>query len=152
MNYNSGCSNLLSAIIQRVSGMKTIDFAYKHLFTPLGITEVVWHEKQGISLGANGLKMTASDMLRLGSLYLQQGLWNGEQLVPAQWVLESTKPRFLTYSEIGHYGYHWWVSELEREGKKVPYYFAMGLFGQFIIVYPSLKLWLFLLVKTMATL
>ena len=137
MVYNSGCSHLLSAIIQTVSGVKTIDFAYKHLFVPLGIKDVIWHEKQGINLGANGLRMTASDMLTLGSLCLQQGEWNGEQLVPGEWIIESTKPRILSYPEIGHYGYHWWFSELEHEGKTVPYYFAMGLFGQFIIVVPE---------------
>ena len=139
MVYNSGCSHLLGAIIQKVSGMKTIEFAQKHLFTPLEIKDVVWYEKQGINLGANGLKMTPSDMLRLGTLYLQRGKWNGRQLVPEAWIDESTKPRFLTYPDIGQYGYHWWVSELERDDKAVPYYFAMGLFGQFTIVVPELE-------------
>ena len=138
MTYNSGCSNLLSAIIQSVSGMKIIDFAYKHLFMPLGIKDILWHEKQGINLGANGLRMKPADLLRLGNLYLRRGEYGGTQIVPREWVDESTQPAFFTYPDIGHYGYHWWVSDLELEGEeKTPYYFAMGLFGQFIIVVPK---------------
>ena len=133
MNYSSGCSHLLGAIIQTVSGKKLIDFAYEHLFAPLGIKDIVWHEKQGVNLGANGLKMTPADMLKLGSLCLQRGNWNGEQLVPQEWIIESTKPHFQTYPEIGAYGYSWWVSNVGQTN----YYFAMGLFGQFIIVVPE---------------
>jgi CubicO group peptidase (beta-lactamase class C family) len=137
MNYNSGSSNLLCAIIQKVSGMKTIDFANRYLFKPMGIEDYIWHEKQGINLGANGLRMKASDMLKLGALYLQEGQWNGIQLIPKEWVTESTKPRFITYPDIGHYGYHWWISDFKGEdNQKVSFYFALGLFGQFIIVVP----------------
>jgi len=138
MNYNSGSSNLLSAIIQKVSGMKTIDFAYKHLFRPMGIEDITWHEKQGISLGANGLKLKPIDMLNLGCLYLQGGQWNGVQLIPNEWIVESTQPRFITYPQIGHYGYHWWISDFTQgNGHKIPFYFALGLFGQFIIIVPD---------------
>lgn len=141
MNYNSGCSNLLSAIIAKVSGIKTLDFAYKYLFNPLGIKDVVWNEKQGISLGANGLKMKAEDLLKLGTLYLNEGKFRDNQLISKKWVETSTTPRFLTYPHIGHYAYHWWTSEFESEKEeKTSYYFAMGLFGQFIIVVPSFNL------------
>ena len=141
MNYNSGSSNLLSAIIQKVSGMKTVDFAYKHLFSPLGINEVQWHEKQGISLGANGLKMKPLDLLKLGQLYLHDGCWNGRQIVQKEWVLESTQPRFITYPGIGYYGYQWWTSDFVCEsGSKVLFYFALGLFGQFIIIVPKYEM------------
>lgn len=141
MNYNSGSSNLLSAIIQKVSGMKTIDFAYKYLFEPMGIENVVWHEKQGICLGANGLKLKPVDMLKLGSLYLHEGYWNGVQIIPKEWVAESTKPRFISYPQIGHYGYHWWCSDFKAENeKKIPFYFALGLFGQLIIIVPAFEM------------
>jgi len=141
MNYNSGSSNLLSAIIQKATGMKTFDFAYKYLFSPLGIEEVQWHEKQGISLGANGLKMKPLDLLKLGQLYLQDGCWNGVQIIQKEWVWESTQPRFITYPGIGHYGYQWWVSDFACEGeRKVSFYFALGLFGQFIIIVPKYEM------------
>jgi CubicO group peptidase (beta-lactamase class C family) len=72
MNYNSGCSHLLSAIVQKVSGMRTEDFARKYLFGPLGIEEFHWHAKQNVNLGANGLKMSPQDMLMFGYLYLRE--------------------------------------------------------------------------------
>jgi CubicO group peptidase (beta-lactamase class C family) len=141
MNYNSGNSNLLSAIIQKVSSMKTVDFAHTHLFNPIGIKDVQWHEKQGICLGANGLKLKPTDMLKLGSLYLREGQWGSAQIVPKDWVVESTQSRFITYPSIGHYGYHWWSSEFMIEDTKpIFYYFALGLFGQFIIVVPAFKM------------
>lgn len=138
MIYNSGCSNLLSAIIQIVSGMKTIDFAYSHLFSPLGVQDIVWHEKQGINLGANGLKMKPGDMLALGRLYLNDGLHENKQIIAKDWITESILARFETYRTIGHYGYHWWVSNLKSDNSDpVAFYFAMGLFGQFIVVVPA---------------
>ncbi len=138
MNYNSGCSNLLSYIIQTVSGMKLSEYASANLFTPLGINDYIWHEKQGISLGANGLKMKAADMLKLGGLYLHNGKLNNRSIIPENWIEESTKPRFLTYIDIGSYGYHWWTSSLKtKENEEVHYYFALGLFGQYIIVIPQ---------------
>lgn len=141
MNYNSGSSNLLSAIIQIVSGMKTVDFAYKHLFTPLDIKDLQWLEKQGINLGANGLKMKPADLLKLGCLYLQEGSWNETQVVPKEWVRESIKPRFVTYPHIGYYGYQWWLSDFTLENtNKTQFYFALGLFGQFIIIVPSYEM------------
>ena len=138
MNYNSGCSHLLSAVIQMVSGQKLIDFAQKHLFKPLGITECTWYEKQKVNLGANGLNMKMEDMLKFGFLYLNNGTIDGNEIIPAGWVAESTKPRLMTYPDIGAYAMHWWTSQLQEGTKEaVPYYFAMGLFGQFIIVVPK---------------
>ena len=138
MNYNSGCSNLLSYIIQSVSGMKLSEYASANLFTPLGINDYIWHEKQGISLGANGLKMKVADMVKLGCLCLHSGKLNNTVIITANWMEESTKPCFLTYEGIGSYGYHWWTSTLNtKENNEVHYYFAMGLFGQYIIVIPQ---------------
>lgn len=141
MNYNSGCSNLLSAIIGQATGMKTVEFACQRLFEPLHIKDFVWHAKQNISLGANGLRLTASDLLKLGHLYLNKGTMNETRLISSDWIFESTKPRFMTYMDIGHYGYHWWTAVLSmRDNREIPYYFAMGLFGQFIIVVPDEQL------------
>ncbi|EMS73813.1 serine hydrolase domain-containing protein [Ruminiclostridium cellobioparum] len=138
MNYNSGCSHLLSAIIQRVSGTTTSKFAEEHLFTPLGIKDAHWLSKQNINLGANGLSMKIQDMLKFGYLYLKKGTIKGIEIVPQNWITESTIPRFLTYPVIGHYGYQWWVSSISaKEDKEVQFYFAMGLFGQFIIIVPE---------------
>ena len=138
MNYNSGCSHLLSAIIQQVSGTAARDFAEEYLFAPLGIKDFVWRSKQHITLGANGLDMKLHDLLKFGYLYLKRGTIDGKDIIPERWITESTLPRFLTYPNIGRYGYHWWVSSIGGdEAPEIPFYFALGLFGQFIIIVPQ---------------
>jgi CubicO group peptidase (beta-lactamase class C family) len=118
--------------------MPTDRFAEEHLFTPLGIKDAHWLSKQNICLGANGLRMKAADMLKFGYLYLKKGTVDGREIIPVSWIKESTVPRYLTYPVIGHYGYQWWVSGIPVSGdKEIPFYFAMGLFGQFIIVVPD---------------
>ena len=140
MNYNSGCSHLLSAIVQKVSGMSAHQFAQEVLLGPLGITETLWHEKQGVSLGADGLRLTAGDMLKFGELFLNAGRWGSHQILSDQWVHKSTRAHYLTYEDIGHYGYHWWASSQELAMAGVSFYFALGFGGQYIIVVPALKL------------
>jgi CubicO group peptidase (beta-lactamase class C family) len=84
------------------------------------------------------LSMRLRDMLKFGYLYLKKGTLGGREIVPESWVAASAVPRFLTYPKIGHYGYHWWVSGFAAEdNKEIPFCFAMGLFGQFIIVVPD---------------
>ncbi|WP_255298304.1 serine hydrolase domain-containing protein [Brevibacillus dissolubilis] len=145
MNYNSGCSHLLSAILQKSTGMTAAAYAKKHLFAPLGISEVHWYQdSKGISNGGDGLVMTAEAMARFGTLYLNGGKWQGQQIVPGDWVRESTQARFFTYERIGHYGYHWWVNWIDPAREDVSeenrYYFALGFGGQYIIVVPRAQM------------
>ena len=138
MNYNSGCSHLLSAIIQQATGVKAAEIANQYLFKPLGITETRWYEMQGINLGADGLDLKLIDMVKFGYLYLHKGYLFKKEIIPEEWVAESTVPRFLTYNDIGSYSYHWWSSSARNdEGIEIPYYFAMGFGGQYIIVVPT---------------
>jgi CubicO group peptidase (beta-lactamase class C family) len=140
MNYNSGCSHLLSDILQQVSGMSTHEFAKEYLFKPLGITQSTWHSRQGVSLGADGLKITSEDMLKIGKLFLHVGKFNNKRIISTDWIDESVTPRYLTYKNIGHYGYHWWASSYKTETTDISYYFALGYGGQYIIVVPKFDL------------
>jgi CubicO group peptidase (beta-lactamase class C family) len=144
MNYNTGATHLLTAIVQRVTGMKAAAFAERHLFKPLGITEYRWHEDaQGINNGGSGMALTPMDMAKFGYLYLQLGRWGEKQLVPAEWVRSSTAPRYMTYEGIGHYGQHWWVDAIDPSRPLTPenrYHFALGFGGQYIIVVPAADL------------
>ena len=91
--YCSGCSFLLSAIVQTSSGMNTADFAHKKLFSPLGIDDVRWEAlSNGIPNGGWGLYLTPRDMAKFGYLYLNEGFWNGQQVIPAAWVSASVEP------------------------------------------------------------
>ncbi len=79
--YCSGCSHLLSAIIQQRTGMNTRDFAQQALFDPLGIRMATWeHDVQGIPIGGWGLQLTPRDMAKLGYLYLHNGCGTGSRL------------------------------------------------------------------------
>jgi len=128
MNYNSGCSHVLTAILQKVSRMKAARFAVQYLFRPQGIGEYHFYEdNKGINRGADGLCLTTEGMARFGSLYLHRG----KSVVPPEWVAESTRGRYLTYENIGQYGSHWWAR------KEQGYFFALGFGGQYIIVVPD---------------
>jgi hypothetical protein len=136
MNYNSGCSHLLSAIIQKTSGKTTHDFAKKYLFEPLGINETFWYEKQGVNLGSDGLRIFSKDLIKIGNVYIN----NGENILSEKWIQESTKSRYLTYENIGYYGYHWWSNKIKKENKEIKYYFALGYGGQFLFIIPEIKM------------
>ncbi len=132
-NYCSGCSHLLSAILQETTGQKTFDYAQAHLFGPLGITHFTWQrDRQGIALGGWGLQMTPRDMAKFGYLYLHGGAWDGQQLVPAEWVRRSTARHVETDSTLAlGYGYQWW------RDPAVDAYMARGRGGQLIYVAPG---------------
>lgn len=133
-NYNTGAAHLLSAIIQETTGVTALAFAEEHLFGPLGISEVNWlADPQGRSYGGTHLLMAPYDMAKLGYLYLNEGQWDGQQIVPAAWVDVST----MSYSSTplgGDYGYLWWVMPWGG------YYTAMGAHGQYIVVSPELDM------------
>jgi CubicO group peptidase (beta-lactamase class C family) len=133
-NYSSGGSHLLSAIVQEATGMRTISFARENLFGSLGCSHVDWlSDPQGIALGAGGVRLTARDMARFGQLYLQGGLWGGEQIVPAEWVTASIAPQVSAHGAASHYGYQWWVRDSGI-------YAAHGYRGHRIFVVPHLDM------------
>lgn len=140
MNYNTGATHLLTAILQQASGMKASAFAEKHLFNRLKIEEYRWYEDpQGVNNGGCGLCLRVSDLPKIGYLYLNKGMWNDERIVSERWVEESTTPLFLTYN-IGHYARHWWTNHIDQNepwSEENRYYFAMGYGGQYIIIIPS---------------
>lgn len=138
MNYNSGCSHVLTAILQKSTGMKAADFASTFLFKPLEITNFDWVEdSKGINRGADGLRLTPKDMAKIGLLYLNEGTWKSKNVVSAEWVKTSTQPSYLTYEYIGYYANHWWVKHSEKD---IPMFFALGYGGQFICIIPKLRM------------
>lgn len=128
--YCNGVSYLLSVIIQRATNMRTLDFARKYLFGPLGITDVKWRTNtQGVDIGFMGMRLTPHDMAKIGWLYLNKGSWDGRQIISAKWIEASTKEHISGTLASG-YGYQWWIDSSE-------YYLAAGYGGQFIFVVPE---------------
>ena len=128
--YCNGVSYLLSVIIQQSTDMKTLEFANKNLFGPLGITDVGWKTSpQGIDIGWGEMWLKAHDMAKIGLLYLNKGRWGNQQVVPAAWVAQSTRGR-IDATLFDQYGYQWWVDS-------AGFYMAVGYRGQFIFVVPD---------------
>jgi CubicO group peptidase (beta-lactamase class C family) len=133
-HYNSGNSQLASAIIGRATAMPTRDFAAKHLLGPLGIQDFRWRlDPQGVAIGGWGLYLHPADMARFGYLYLNHGEWNGTQVVPRAWadkVFNAKVPMFPTGGWV--YADGWWT--LPQRGA----YLAVGFNRQLILVMPQL--------------
>ncbi len=140
--YNTGATYMLSAIVQKVSGMKVVDYLKPRLFDPLGIENYDWEtNSQGINVGGYGLRVTTEDITKLGLLYLQKGKWNGKQLLPEKWAVEATtahidntpavprRPKEVDDWSQG-YGYQFW--RCTHGG-----YRGDGAFGQFCLVLPD---------------
>jgi CubicO group peptidase (beta-lactamase class C family) len=137
-NYNSGACHILSALIQRLTGMTALEFAQQRLFSSLGIHHVSWQfDPIGISFGFAGLSLTARDVAKLGLLYAAHGLWNETRILMPDYIHTSTT----TWSSGGFpedadYGYHWWVLPSASH----PAFFAAGYGGQYLWIVPNLEL------------
>ena len=146
-SYNSMATYMLSAILQKVTGEKLVDYLYPRLFRPLGITGVTWSESpQGINIGGWGLSVKTEDMAKLGQFILQKGRWNDAQLLPEAWIVEATTSHIASLPSgttrenltmkpedsdwLQGYGYKIW--RCRHNGFR-----ADGANGQFIIMLPD---------------
>jgi CubicO group peptidase (beta-lactamase class C family) len=138
MEYSTGSSHLLSAILTRVAGTSTWQFAQDALARPLGMSLARWpQDPQGIYFGGNEMLLTPKQMLAIGELYLKRGDVNGRQIVPASWVDQSCVPRTTSaYDSDRRYGYGWWIQDFDG-GTAC---FAWGYGGQYIFVFRELDL------------
>jgi CubicO group peptidase (beta-lactamase class C family) len=145
--YNSMATYVLSAIVQKVTGEKVIDYLYPRLFRPLGIVGATWQESpQGINTGGWGLYLKTEDLAKMGQLFLQKGEWNGHQLLPVEWIeaassaqveslpagvrRENLKVKPKDSDWLQGYGYQMWRCRHNA-------YRADGAAGQYIIVMPD---------------
>ncbi|MGC4044094.1 MAG: serine hydrolase [Armatimonas sp.] len=135
--YNTGATYMLSAILQTVTGQTVLDYLRPRLFGPLGIQNPTWETcPKGRNAGGFGLSITTEDIAKFGQLYLQKGMWDGKQLVPAAWVADATQQHISngdpkTPSDWAQgYGYQFWRCRHDA-------YRGDGAFGQFCVVLPE---------------
>ena len=130
-HYNTGASHLLSAIVQQTTGMTTLEFGIENLFDPLGIDPVYWsRDVAGWYKGGFDLRMSTLNAAKFGYLFLNNGTWDGEQIVSEEWVNASTTT-ITRLNDLQGYSKQWWT--LPDYG----IYFAAGLYGQYIFVVPE---------------
>jgi CubicO group peptidase (beta-lactamase class C family) len=129
--YCSGVMHLLSAIISQATGSSALEFARRELFQPLGIEDVIWpSDPQGVSRGWGDLHLRPRDMAKIGYLWLNQGRWEGRQIVPREWMQAATQAHSHPNFGSGEYGYGFWV----YPNRNPPEYEALGRGGQRISV------------------
>lgn len=157
--YSDAGSHLLAAILVEATGQPVLEYARARLFDPLGIpsepafepvlsedtdadkaltqyyeSDFAWPvDPRGVHEGAGGLRLRPVDLATIGLLYLQDGRWDGEQVVPVDWVDESTTRQVEVPARTEDYGYQWWVTEVDDDAA----YLARGFGGQLIAVVPD---------------
>lgn len=125
--YTSAASYMLSAIVTKTTGQTLRDYMEPRFFKPLGIVDPQWDLSPGdINPGGNGLTWKLSDALKMGALHLNGGQWNGQQVLPAEWVRTATRDHV-----PDQYGYQWWINP------ELGAYSANGMFGQYVYVFPE---------------
>lgn len=155
--YSNGTSHLLSAILTEATGTSALEYARSRLFDPLGIDTrpalvrarrslsreeafaaydragFSWPvDPQGVSTGWWGLRLRPRDMVRIGQLFLSGGRWEGEQLVPADWVEQATREQ-VPADPMDGYGFQWWTHPTDGDHS----FQAIGYGGQQIVVVPD---------------
>jgi len=134
--YNTGATYILSAIVQKTTGQKLVDYLQPRLFEPLGIENPTWEESpQGINTGGFGLNIRTEDIARFGQLYLQKGMWEGKRILSEAWVEEATAFHISNGDDPKNdwaqgYGYQFWRCKNNA-------YRGDGAFGQYCIVMPE---------------
>ena len=141
-NYNTGTSTLFSVIVEEATGEKFDDFANTHLLSKIDINDFEWfyltddYAATGGSFG--GIRLRSRDMAKLGLLYLNDGEWNNETVIPKSWVEESLSAHIHIPTQTGifNYGYQWWRNEQvkDKDGGYIQVPYGVGLGGQYIFL------------------
>jgi CubicO group peptidase (beta-lactamase class C family) len=142
--YSCGDVNLLGEIIKRATGMRMDVYAESLLFEPLGINNVEWSFIQSEIIQASGSHyMTPRDLAKFGYLFLDEGRWRDQQVIPAKWV-EKTMKEYISYDIPGwneaygsRYGYQWWLRKFTTDGTTVDVVLRSGWGCQKIILFPD---------------
>jgi CubicO group peptidase (beta-lactamase class C family) len=147
--YFGGHQILLGGIIENATQMNLDEFSAKYLFEPLGTDTFDWwiRYESGVIEAAGGIKMTPRDMMKVGVLYINKGVWNGKRVISEQWVEKSIKPFAgnkgidvpgTDKKDVG-YAYSWWTKTFSDSDKEIQMFYAAGWGGQNIFIFPELN-------------
>jgi len=143
--YSNLTAHMLAIILTRAANISLLSFSQTHLFDPLDIEPAFWPtDSLGYHYGSGDIELTPREMAKFGLLYLNNGIVNGSQIIPSEWITESLTPysynvyngKILTNFDLLDYGYMWWFS---RAGN-IQVHFAWGHGGQMILLIPDLNM------------
>ncbi|MEE9442083.1 MAG: serine hydrolase [candidate division Zixibacteria bacterium] len=135
--YSTGLSGLMAVILENSTGQQVDDYAREKIFRHIGIDTCVWRmSPRGIPMTGSGLKLRPRDMAKFGWLYSQNGVWDGDTIVPSWWV-QASHQIHSTSPNGREYGYQWWLVQF-TDDQGNPFYmpYALGYGGQHIFVPP----------------
>jgi CubicO group peptidase (beta-lactamase class C family) len=147
-HYNNWDFNVLGAVFEKLTGKTIFNALAEDLAAPLGMQDFVLKRQRMLGFEKNSrylayhMFLSGRDMARLGLVMARGGSWNGKQIVPSEWVRESTQPR-VPASAVGRggefaYGYLWWVPVTRTGAEWKGSYFMSGNFGQYVLVLPAI--------------
>jgi CubicO group peptidase (beta-lactamase class C family) len=142
--YNTAATTAIGQALENATGMGMATFANTYLFYPMQITEARWSRTPTmLPVGGSGLFLTGRELAKFGQLYLDGGVWQGQQLISAEWVAASVV-RHVDLSDVMRfsegYGYQWWLDELQYKGQLLETWVTSGYGGQYMFVVPGLEL------------
>lgn len=147
--YSGGNMLVLGEVLKNATGKNILEFGNQYLFEPLGIDSVNWYQfDNGVFACDGSVYMKSRDLLKIGITFLNEGTWNGQQILSKEWV-EKSKTAYNNNKRIdvplddmgkNDYGYTWWINEVYANGHKVKLFQASGWGGQEIIVIPELNM------------
>ena len=142
--YNTAATIAIGQAVENATGIPLSDYADQYLFFPMQITTAEWaRTPSGLPIGGSGLFLRARDMAKFGQLFIDDGVWQGQQLISPEWIADSVTRRvdissWATYSEA--YGFQWWLDDLGHNGQPVETWVTAGYGGQYIFCVPELDL------------
>ena len=136
-SYCTAGATTLGVVLERAVKRPVPDFAREVLFAPLGIASVKWQfQPLGTAMTGGGLELRSRDLLKIGQLYLDRGMWNGNAIVSAEWVEKSVRPH-ANAREDTDYGYLWWLQTFHIHAGSLHSYGMYGTGGNKILVFPD---------------
>lgn len=138
--YDGTNVDLLCHILYNTTGMTLTEFTKKHLFGPMGITNFKFGKSAcGLDKGPAGMRLTSRDMLKVGLMTMNGGMWNGKRILSREWVEKATAVH-VNKNRPSKYGYLWWSQDARVNGKTYRVRSCRGAGGQFIMIVPELKI------------
>ena len=141
--YNTAGTIAIGKALENATGERLGRFANTYLFLPMQITDARWWSPYSLANGGSGLFLRTRDLAKFGQLYLDGGVWQGQQLISAEWIADSVVRRVDLSADLASsegYGYQWWLDELPYQGQLLETWVTSGYGGQYIFVIPALEL------------